>query len=1105
MSTFMKIPFQSFVVCLSVHVLLLLAGSQSQAQTVQLKQWEVSIDSGKTFKQVAVPSTVENSVNLSFDGVSLYRTTLPSIKLDEPQRLILHFAAVATRAKVFANQKLMAEHLGGWTPFQVDVTQAVRAAGESSKVEITVEVDEKVGHNTQGFLPVVTNHFSGIWQPVHASVVNSSYILKDWFTVQYQPNRQSLLIKLPFAGNVNNAEFTPIPTGDSRFQRRFELSEYETQGNRTWKPITVTGQVLKTDELQNELLALNGDKPAMFVGTIPLAELSLKQWSPSSPQLYALRCSLYEDGRLIDQAEAVFGIRDFQARQNQFTLNGNPISIRGVLNWGYSPPSLAPSIDKEWMKKEIQFAKDRGFNLMKFCLYIPPKDYLQLCDQMGMLAWIEYPTWHPKLDGPHLEELRREYAEFFSFDRGHPSVVLRSLTCETGSSADLKVIQSLYDQCKLMISGAVVEDDSSWISWNRIHDFYDDHPYGNNHTWRKTLGDLRSYMSARATKPLALGEAIAADTWIEPTEDAIQAAKTDIAHGPWPIEDNRRWVARMEQIASRSGRQFQPDLMYEQSLQYGQLMRKFQIEALHEELPNAGYVVSVIRDFPKASMGLIDRKNAPKLNAEHWSFQADQMLILKTDNDRRSFWGGERETLELIVKQLPALKQHIDLQLQLLDEVGQVVIDHKIQSQVTDSLTTLKFEIDLPRVDLPKRFTISAKCTEGQRPIANNSWPVWIFPSPGAFQGFAWNLHESARGLFDAEFLQPQLTASSPERIMLTRVLDETVLDMLERGSKVLLIPNGKNGSFQLASHWFLRGSVVALPKADENWTLPFECTLNGKSTRQNMLVELQHFDLAGQVIPNMDHFLDFVDPMIVLWDNHDMRETRTHALAFQCRIGKGQLLVTTLNHSGDTNAVGRWLLQQWVSSLLKPLDQPTQSDLDLLHRFRAELNRKQFSLANQAWKFKPDPEKTGVQQGWNKVDFNDGDWGKIRIDRHWEGQGHASLDNWAWYRTKIQIPQDWKSAKLYLNVNGIDDYADIYVKGKKVASVGDIENKQTAFEIRESFEISNLVGEDRTLDVAIAVYDWFGAGGIFRPITLSTEPTSNQRPILVEALSAGR
>ena len=61
----------------------------------------------------------------------------------------------------------------------------------------------------------------------------------------------------------------------------------------------------------------------------------------------------------------------------------------------------------------------------------------------------------------------------------------------------------------------MVEDDSSWIGWNRVHDFYDDHPYGNNHTWVKTLQGFNEYILAHGLKPLVLGEAIAADTWID--------------------------------------------------------------------------------------------------------------------------------------------------------------------------------------------------------------------------------------------------------------------------------------------------------------------------------------------------------------------------------------------------------------------------------------------------------------------------------------------------------------------------------------------------------------------------------------------------------------
>ncbi|MFO0940896.1 MAG: glycoside hydrolase family 2 TIM barrel-domain containing protein [Pirellulales bacterium] len=1085
----------------------------SFAQSVQVDQWEVSIDSGKTFKKVPVPSTIENTIDVAFDGVSIYRTRLPSLKVGQGQRVILNFAAVATRAKVFVNQKLLAEHLGGWTPFAVDVTEAVQEAGDSSKVEVHVEVDELVGHNTQGFLPVVTNHFSGIWQPVSVEVVKSTYILKKWFSVQFDQADQLLLIKLPISGDLGNAENSSLPTDETRIERYFEFSEFHGDGRRDWQPIKqIVGRVPKAEELQTELLAVGRSQLAMFIGSLKVSELKLKNWSPESPQLYCLRCTLYQHGRQIDQAETTFGVRDFATQDDQFRLNGHAISIRGVLNWGYSPPSLAPSLDRQEMRKEIQFAKDRGFNLMKYCLYVPPQEYLDLGDQMGMLAWIEYPTWHPKLDGQHLQELRREYAEFFAYDRGHPSVVLRSLTCETGSSAQLSVIQSLYDQCKQMIPGAVVEDDSSWISWNRVHDFYDDHPYGNNHTWRKTLADLRGYMSTRTTKPLALGEAIAADNWIAPSLENIQAAKADLAHGSWSIEDNDRWIQQMDKLAKRNGRIFQPERMCEQSLHYGWLMRKFQIEAFHQEMPNSGYVVSVIRDFPKASMGLIDGKNNPKIDAVHWQFQSDQMLLLKTENDRRSFWGGKNEKVELIAKQLPVQTKQSNLSLELRDEEGRVQFNQSTQTETNGILTTIPVAVPLPKVAQPKRFTISATWTgigdtktdqKSSTTIARNDWPIWIFPASQPYSGFAWNIQESARELFDANELQPQISAASSNRVLLTRVLDEAVIAMLEKGGRVLMVPSGQPGSFPSQSHWFLRGSVVALPKSNERWDLPFDCQLNGKASDQNMLVELQHFDLAGNVVPHMEHYLEYIDPMVVLWDNHDMRETRTHGLAFQCRVGKGQLLVTTLNHAGPTNAAGRWLLQQWVALLQRNLLPPQQADFDMLERLKAELNRKQFSLAKQTWKFKPDPEKVGEAANWKAADFDDSDWGKIGIDRHWEGQGHPSLDNWAWYRTKADLPKDWKSGNLYLNVNGIDDYADIYVNGQKVASVGDIENKKTAFEVRDSFDISKLVSGDRTFTIAIAVYDWFGAGGIFRPITLSTEPTATQRPMLIESLQA--
>src|SRR5204863_7064425 len=37
--------------------------------------------------------------------------------------------------------------------------------------EIMVRLDERVGHNTQGFLPIVQPHFGGLWQSVRLITV----------------------------------------------------------------------------------------------------------------------------------------------------------------------------------------------------------------------------------------------------------------------------------------------------------------------------------------------------------------------------------------------------------------------------------------------------------------------------------------------------------------------------------------------------------------------------------------------------------------------------------------------------------------------------------------------------------------------------------------------------------------------------------------------------------------------------------------------------------------------------------------------------------------------------------------------------------------------
>ena len=90
-----------------------------------------------------------------------------------------------------------------------------------------------------------------------------------------------------------------------------------------------------------------------------------------------------------------------------------------------------------------------------------------------------------------------------------------------------------------------------------------------------------------------------------------------------------------------------------------------------------------------------------------------------------------------------------------------------------------------------------------------------------------------------------------------------------------------------------------------------------------------------------------------------------------------------------------------------------------------------------------------------------------------------------------MTVPKDFAGKECYLRFTGVDDYYDLYVNGNKAGSGGDIPTKTTAFDETKSHKITALVKPGEPVTIAVHVYDWGGAGGIFRPVTLTTSPES--------------
>ena len=262
--------------------------------------------------------------------------------------------------------------------------------------------------------------------------------------------------------------------------------------------------------------------------------------------------------------------------------------------------------------------------------------------------------------------------------------------------------------------------------------------------------------------------------------------------------------------------------------------------------------------------------------------------------------------------------------------------------------------------------------------------------------------------------------------------------------------------------------------------------------------LELQTLDLADSVGGAWDD-VEAIEPWLVLWNNHDIREVKTHPLLFRMGVGGGVLNVSYLPYDG-TNPSREAVLQQWIGQALRVGlgEAAAAAGPRNLERLAGELGQRELRLDDEPWRFQVDSERIGRERGWQMREWNDTEWSTLSIDRHWDGQGFPNLDGWAWYRRTITLPDDWNSERTYLSFTGVDDHYRAYVNGELVGTGGDIETRSTAFEERKSHDISRLVKPGETITIAVEVYDWYGAGGIFRPVSITATPIGSERPWLV-------
>jgi len=986
--------------------LLALAPSAILAAQMRLPldgEWQIALETqggpGAFDRTVAVPAAFETMLGV-FDGVAWYRRALPLQPHWRGAAVRVEFAAVATEARVRCNGQDVGEHLGGWTPFRVDVTKALRWDGNDV---LEVRVDEKVGHDTQGFLPIVQPHFGGIWQPVTLCVDQGPVI--DRLT----------LSTFGQLGQLSVIDLNGTPGAELRARTGWPNATLRVHADVLPGP-GPPAERLRVQVLDGSLAIASSETPVAGAPTIELVVPWPREWEPSAPNLYTARITaLTADGGALDQVERRVGFRSLAADGTTIRWNHTPLQVRGVLHWGYSPPHLAPPCDPAFWRRQLEDFRSLGFNTLKCCLWVPPPCVYDLCDEIGLLCWQEYPTWHAHLDQQHKQQLLDEYAGFFAHDGSHPSVAFRSITCETGHGADLDVVKALFEACKAAVPDTLVVDDSSWLGWQRVADFWDEHPYGNNRWWPGRLAEFRKYLAEHEPKPLLLGECIAADTWVDLAEWQRRYGKSLVWWQPDCLQEQMRfelWVRAQfgEQVLQSLG---------PIALDYGMRTRRYQIERLRTTIPEAGYVVSVARDFAKARMGLYDDFDRLKWSARDWAWHGERMLCL--DGSARAF----------------------------------VVGDQPVRPTVRDVRgTAVSAPIELPplpQVTAPTRHRLAAAVDEMAA-----AWDVWLLPP-----------FDDAR----------------PLDVRVADHLDTALLDYVEGGGRLLLRVAGAPHCLRSEPMWWLRGAPWA-PPHPVHAALPLQ-----------MLLELQAFDLDGGRVMPWAPLRDQVDPILAFWETHDIPEVKAHLFAFDARVGQGRILASAFDRDSDA---GRYVERVFLHHLATgPAPQRAWSD-----ELRAALRQlfAERTIPLPTWRFRTDPDDQGRKAGWQRpeTDAASAPWRDLAAGKHWENQA-KDLEQYtgvAWYRVDVDVPADWPAGDARAVFEGVDDSFECFLDGESLGKRGDPATGVSVWLETQVIELGARLRPGRHV-LVLRVVDHAGAGGLWKPVYITTGPVGAIRTLL--------
>ena len=369
-----------------------------------------------------------------YEGTVWFKKSFQAVPMTEC-RTLLYFGAVNYDCHVWVNGKKAGHHVGGFTPFNYDLSDLLKK-GENT---VIVKVDNKR----------------------HAEDVPTQIF--DWWNYG-GITRDVKLVKVPLV-YMQDYNLQLSKAADKAKVREITFSA-QVSAKEAGHKVVVNIPELKLEK------QFTTDAEGQVSGTLKVAAKKLQLWSPENPKLYRVDLTM-DNSTTSDE----IGFRTIETRGKQILLNGKPIFLKGISIHNEKPNGGGRANSVEDAHTLLSWAQELGCNFVRLAHYPHHEEMVREAERMGILVWSEIPVyWTIAWTNPAtFENAKQQLTDMIARDHNRANVIIWSIANETPHSAErdkflggLAKYARTLDNTRLISMAMEVTGASNYV--NRLND-----------------------------------------------------------------------------------------------------------------------------------------------------------------------------------------------------------------------------------------------------------------------------------------------------------------------------------------------------------------------------------------------------------------------------------------------------------------------------------------------------------------------------------------------------------------------------------------------------------------------------------------------------------